>query len=62
MTFSEQLDRSLVDKVVLIYVPSGKSYKGILKELGESYIKVNDVYFNTNQIVSISEVVRRRVT
>lgn len=61
MSFTSALGKSLIGKVVIVYVPNGRHYKGVLKAFTDDYVNINEVIFNVNQVVSISEVVRKSV-
>jgi hypothetical protein len=58
MSFTKQWEHEWIGKQVFIYLTHDRVYNGILKDFAETYVKINNVYFNPDNIISFSIVER----
>jgi hypothetical protein len=62
MSFTKSWTHEWIGKQVFIYLTHTRVYNGILKEYSETHVKINNVYFNPDHIISISLVEVRCLT
>jgi hypothetical protein len=54
MTFTEHYDQPLIGKTVMLYLSNRRNFIGVVQDVGESFIRIDGIDFNTEHIISLS--------
>lgn len=55
MSFTKMWDKNLIGKSIMVYLTNRRRYSGELKDFGDTFVTIDKIMFNPDNIISMSE-------